>query len=461
MTSAVHDYTYSVQVKSRFDLFAKDDYNGEDPDVLLTRLRTQKRERKSSAKEASEKASQDVFEPIQKEAQATRNDRRGADQKASLRDASGNVRGRAAPRGRGVSARNKAPKFGGQRVFDRHSGSDKTGVKAVMKKDGHGTGNWGTLEDELEAQMAEVVPEPTTEEEAPAEEVKPAESTPTEQIQEPVDERPKTLTLKEYREQLRASKAKVQLTTKGERRPNDGKNVFSDMVEVHKSKPLEPKVELVLEDKPQIEEEAKTVVFEFGRGRPTPRGRAGRPFGSSEFRGRGSGPRADRQSREELQAQPAEQTEQQSQESPDSTEPSGQPSERSTPRGGRRGERVFRGGSRGRGFIPRVGFNAERGRGRGGGPGGDRSSFRGGDRPVSYGGDRPSFRGGERGGRGMRGGGPRGGGVGANVGGGGFRRGRGAFDGPQEGRGGTRGGLRAPTNTAPSMDSDADFPALK
>ncbi|KAL5107048.1 hypothetical protein TcWFU_008223 [Taenia crassiceps] len=424
MTSAVH-YTYSVQVKSRFDLFTKDAYNREDPDVLLTRLRNQKRERKSSGKEASEKVAQEPIEPIQTDVQVSRNERRTLDQKAP-RDASGNVRGRATPRGRGVFTRNRASKPSGQRVFDRHSGSDKTGVKAVMKKDGHGTGNWGTMDDELEAQMAEVVLEPATEEESPPEE--------------------------EYREQLKSSKTKVQLATKGTRRPNDGKNVFSDMVEVHKSKPPEPKVEIVLEDKPQAEEEVKPVVFEFGRGRPMPRGRGVRPFGFSDFRGRGSGSRFDRQPREELQSQPVEPAEQQQRGSTESNEPSGQPIDRSAQRGGRRGERGYRGS--GRGFVPRGGFNGERGRGRGGGPGGDRPSFRGG---------RPPFRGGERGaGRGMRG--PRGGGtgvVGSNVGGGGFRYGRGGFEDSQEGRGGTRAGARVPANTAPSMDSDADFPALK
>ncbi|KAL5963431.1 Plasminogen activator inhibitor 1 RNA-binding protein [Taenia solium] len=453
MTSAVH-YTYSVQVKSRFGLFTKDAYNREDPDLLLTRLRNHKRERKSSGKEVSEKVAQESIEPAQNDVQVPRNERRGVEQKAS-RDASGNVRGRATPRGRGVSTRVRASKPGNQRVFDRHSGSDKTGVKAVMKKDGHGTGNWGTMDDELEAQMAEVVLEPTAEEEAPAEEVKPVESTSTEQVQEAVEERPKTLTLKEYREQLKSSKAKVQLATKGTRRPNDGKNVFSDMVEVHKSKPPEPKVEVVLEDKTQAEEEVKPVFFEFGRGRPMPRGRAGRPFGSNEFRGRGLGPRFDRQPREELQSQPVEQVEQQQQGSPESNEPPAQPGGRSMQRGGRRGERGYRGGGRGRGFAPRGSFNGERGRGRGGGPGGDRPGFRGG---------RPPFRGGERGaGRGMRGG-PRGGGVGAagaNVGGGGFRYSRGGFDDSQEGRGGTRAGSHAPMNIAPSMDSDADFPALK
>lgn len=35
------------------------------------------------------------------------------------------------------------------RRFDRHSGSEKTGIKAVDKKDGAGKGNWGTATDEV------------------------------------------------------------------------------------------------------------------------------------------------------------------------------------------------------------------------------------------------------------------------------------------------------------------------
>lgn len=43
---------------------------------------------------------------------------------------------------------------------DRHSGSDKTGVRAIPKKDGHGTGNWGDVNDEL---AGETEPIPQTE----------------------------------------------------------------------------------------------------------------------------------------------------------------------------------------------------------------------------------------------------------------------------------------------------------
>lgn len=43
----------------------------------------------------------------------------------------------------------------GKPVFDRHSGSDKVGIKPVEKKEGAGSFNWGTPGDELAAQNAE------------------------------------------------------------------------------------------------------------------------------------------------------------------------------------------------------------------------------------------------------------------------------------------------------------------
>ena len=38
----------------------------------------------------------------------------------------------------------------GKRDFDRHSGSDKSGVKAVDKRDGQGSHNWGNFKDDIE-----------------------------------------------------------------------------------------------------------------------------------------------------------------------------------------------------------------------------------------------------------------------------------------------------------------------
>jgi len=58
------------------------------------------------------------------------------------------------PRGQGGYRGNRGPRRDGDnegegRKFDRHSGSEKTGIKAVDKKDGAGKGNWGTATDEV------------------------------------------------------------------------------------------------------------------------------------------------------------------------------------------------------------------------------------------------------------------------------------------------------------------------
>jgi len=38
----------------------------------------------------------------------------------------------------------------GARIFDRHSGSNRTGVKAVDKRNGAGAHNWGSPEQEIQ-----------------------------------------------------------------------------------------------------------------------------------------------------------------------------------------------------------------------------------------------------------------------------------------------------------------------
>merc|ERR1712110_687058 len=59
--------------------------------------------------------------------------------------------GRGGGRGRGGDRGGRGGR-GGKRDFDRKSGDDKTGVKPVDKKDGNGSHNWGTFEDEIKAE---------------------------------------------------------------------------------------------------------------------------------------------------------------------------------------------------------------------------------------------------------------------------------------------------------------------
>lgn len=44
----------------------------------------------------------------------------------------------------------------GGMIGDRHSGSDKTRIKPIPKKDGHGAGNWGDIKDELEGETEQI-----------------------------------------------------------------------------------------------------------------------------------------------------------------------------------------------------------------------------------------------------------------------------------------------------------------
>lgn len=319
-----------------------------------------------------------------------------------------------------------------------------SGVKAVMKKDGYGTGNWGTIEDELEAQTEEVNIDQPAEEKG---------STVQSAPQEPAEEQPKTYTLKEYREMKK--KANVTLATNKTRRPNDGKNVFSDMVVLHDSQPVETKVEVILEDPKQAEEETKKpTFFEFGRGGA---GNSGRPFQRGGPRGGGGrgGPRSD-QPRDRKPVERQEQAPAEEQKA--TTEEAGGEKEVHQPTTDRRGRgRGVEGGRpfRGRGRGGRGGFSSDRGgRGRGGAtPAGDRPAPRGGNRGGPRGGGRPrgGFSASERGGR------PEGGR-------GGFRRGGrgGGLEHPPEG--GFRGDShqqQQQQRAAPRMDSDTDFPALK
>lgn len=75
--------------------------------------------------------------------------------RTAFRGDRGGFRGRGRARGRGGS-QDQRPR----REFERQSGSDKSGVKSVEKREGGGSHNWGSVQDEIEGQL-----EPTTVEE--------------------------------------------------------------------------------------------------------------------------------------------------------------------------------------------------------------------------------------------------------------------------------------------------------
>jgi len=115
-------------------------------------------------------------------------------------------RGAGGDRGRGRGAPGGP---GRKREFDRQSGSDKSGVKAVDKRDGAGSRNWGTYKDDIEEvsgtpanpdetmeEKTDAQPPATETTESPEEKTEPTE---TENAEPPVEEGPKLMTLDEWK----------------------------------------------------------------------------------------------------------------------------------------------------------------------------------------------------------------------------------------------------------------------
>jgi len=122
------------------------------------------------------------------------------------------------------------------REYERHSGSNKTGVKPVTKRDGGGAHNWGNYKDEAELQTE------TTTAEAPAtgeETVPPVEGAPAVEGAEgetTTEEVPKEKTLKEFLEEEERNRVRPKYTI---RAANDGEQetkVFNKMKRVQREK---------------------------------------------------------------------------------------------------------------------------------------------------------------------------------------------------------------------------------
>ncbi|CAF4958673.1 plasminogen activator inhibitor 1 RNA-binding protein-like [Pieris napi] len=116
----------------------------------------------------------------------------------------GERRGPRPPREPREGQRGPRPGFDnrGKREFDRRSGSDKTGVKPVDKREGGGPHNWGTLKDDLEEELNKTGSDGDVGEEKPAE--APAVGAGDGQQPEPertvpTEEEPRELTLDEYK----------------------------------------------------------------------------------------------------------------------------------------------------------------------------------------------------------------------------------------------------------------------
>ncbi|KAG9351051.1 hypothetical protein JZ751_024941 [Albula glossodonta] len=118
-------------------------------------------------------------------------------------------RGRGMGRGDGFDSR-------GKREFDRHSGSDRSSLKAEEKRGGSGSHNWGTVKDEL----TELDQSNVTEETAEGEEHPPADSENKEnEVEEVKEEGPKEMTLDEWKAMQDKERAKVEFNI---RKANEG-----------------------------------------------------------------------------------------------------------------------------------------------------------------------------------------------------------------------------------------------
>lgn len=127
----------------------------------------------------------------------------------------GGDRGSRGGRGRGAMGGR-----GGKRDFDRQSGSDKSGVKPIEKREGSGPHNWGSVQDEIEGQLEPAVVEEAVEGEAEAAPAEGVEAKEGEETQAPEDEEAKELTLDEWRA-LRGERKKPEFNI---RKPGEGED---------------------------------------------------------------------------------------------------------------------------------------------------------------------------------------------------------------------------------------------
>jgi len=200
----------------------------------------------------------------------------------------GRGRGRGEGRGRG-RGRGAGPDGRGNREFDRRSGDIKTGVKAVDKREGSGSYNWGSdkelVEENLNAEVSDhdtsaENPEKIEEGAAPVE----GEETKTE------EEQAREMTLDEYKAQQKAAKANLKPAF-NIRKAGEGEN----QAQWKKTYVLKKKVEEEGDEEEEEEEEdshhgRKKVVldidFQFSDSPARGRGR-GRGRGGDRGRGRG------------------------------------------------------------------------------------------------------------------------------------------------------------------------------
>lgn len=175
----------------------------------------------------------------------------------------------------------------GKREFDRQSGSNKTGVKSVEKRDGTGSHNWGNAK--LDAKefnnFQEEYPHEAEEEKGQT-----SDQTKEEQTEQtdakPVEEELKEMTLDEWKAQIAAARTKPQYNL---RKAGEGENSaqWDKMVALDKKKAEAAEAEEENEtQKTGKQKQVLDIEFHFNDGRRG--GLMGRPRGRG---GKGGAPR--------------------------------------------------------------------------------------------------------------------------------------------------------------------------
>ncbi|KAM3961294.1 plasminogen activator inhibitor 1 RNA-binding protein-like [Aphomia sociella] len=178
----------------------------------------------------------------------------------------------------------------GKREFDRRSGSDKTGVKPVDKREGGGPHNWGTFKDEIDelnktGSEGEVVEEKVADVAAAGDAQQPEAERAA-----PAEEEPRELTLDEYKALRNAQRTAPQYNL---RKAGEGEDLsqWKNLVMLEKKKEGgeddDTDEEYDMADYPQrVGRQKRVLGIEFTFNDTSRRGGAG-PRGRGRGRGRG------------------------------------------------------------------------------------------------------------------------------------------------------------------------------
>lgn len=195
----------------------------------------------------------------------------------------GRGRGFGGGRGRGFGERGG---FGGKREFDRRSGSDRTGIKPVEKREGGGSYNWGTPEDDIAEPLNDTL---NTSDEVQTTDAPAADDVENKDPQEAVEEsaaaEEKEMTLDEWKASQAREKPTYNLRKAGEGCDDkQWKKTFLVKKKITEELSDEESEDEEVEDSRHVNIEIRFNDPHRGGGR----GRGGR--GRGEFRGRGGFP---------------------------------------------------------------------------------------------------------------------------------------------------------------------------